>query len=96
MTHVGFDDITGREVFCIAASNFGEVPSSFVTPEQAFRGSNCLYCKVSGTLVSRPLVRLCSGKNHSSPRAKMNGKHTAAFLSTAALARSPTARSHKV
>jgi hypothetical protein len=40
-------------------------------------------------------MRLCSGKNQSNPRAKMNGKHTA-FLSTAARARSPSAHSHKV
>jgi hypothetical protein len=45
--------------------------------------------------VSRPFMRLCSGLNPSSPRAKMNGKHTA-FLSTAAHARSPSADSHKV
>jgi hypothetical protein len=36
MTHVGFDDITEREVFCVAASNFGELPGSFALPNKRF------------------------------------------------------------
>jgi hypothetical protein len=36
MTHVGFDDITERELFCIVASSFGELPSSFAFPSKRF------------------------------------------------------------
>jgi len=36
MIHVGFDEITEREIFCVAASIFGELPSSFALPSKRF------------------------------------------------------------
>jgi hypothetical protein len=36
MIHVGFDEITKREIFCIAASTFAELPSSFALPSKRF------------------------------------------------------------
>jgi hypothetical protein len=36
MIHVGYDEITEREIFCVAASNFGELPSSFALPSKRF------------------------------------------------------------
>src|SRR5262249_60216911 len=60
-----------------------------------FASSNCLHCNVSGTIVVPAVGAARLWQNQSSPRAKMNGKHTA-FLYTAAHARSPSAHSHKV
>ena len=45
-----------------------------------FAGSLLLKLQRSGTLGSRPLVRLCSpSKRRSSPRVNMNGNHTLLF-----------------
>jgi len=36
MIHVGFDEITEREIFCVAASTFGQLPPSFALPSKRF------------------------------------------------------------
>lgn len=36
MIHVGFDETTEREIFCVAASTFAELPSSFALPSKRF------------------------------------------------------------
>jgi hypothetical protein len=36
MIHVGFDEITEREIFCVAASTFSELPSLFTVSSKRF------------------------------------------------------------
>ena len=36
MTHLGHDDISERDIFCIAASSFGELPPHFMLPSRRF------------------------------------------------------------
>jgi len=36
MIHIGFDDVSARDLFCVAASTFAELPQSYSLPSKRF------------------------------------------------------------